>query len=523
MPRSSRALAYAALLAVGLVVFGQVVRFGFVTADDTIYIASNPHVSAWWQTPLRDRFLTLEFHYAMPVTLASFALDWALWSGRAQGFHLTNLVLHLACAALVLRILLREVRLGAALAGAFLFLLHPVQAEAVAFVTQRKDLLAAFFALLALDALRAHGEVLRRRDVGWIVFCSAASALSKPTGAMVGLALALAYFVWRRAHLVPALLAGVSLGVVALDMYIARSVGQVVDLGPMSFARRAGFVGSTFTHYLGTLFVPVELAPRVVAPTTVDLVAIAVAAVFAVLVAMRLSWAIRRGEPRATLIGAWLVFAYVPISNLVPISRYAADAYLYVAMVGIAFAFAAGVERLLEWLAATSARRIAPVIVHGTLSLSFAVLALSCAVQTSVWRDEERLFGYIYLLLPTSQQAYEEYADRLVRNGKRDEARRVELEFYTRAVATWPQSLGARQRLVHVHVTRGDLAAARRTLDETPTALRNLVGYWEAVLEWASAAQQWNEALSAVRAIVTMQPMHPARVRIPELEAKVKP
>lgn len=517
MPRHSRALAYAVLLAVGLLVFGQVVRFGFVTSDDTVYIASNPHVSAWWQTPLRDRLLTLEFHYAMPVTLASFALDWALWSGHARGFHFTSLVLHLACAALVLRVLLREVRLGAALAGAFLFLLHPAQAEAVAFVTQRKDLLAAFFALLAVDAMRVRGEALRPRDTAWIVFCTAASALSKPTGAMVGFALSLAYFVWRRTRLLPLLLSGVSLAVVALDVGIARSVGRVVQLGPMSPAMRASWIGGTFTHYLGTLFWPVELAPRVIPPNGVDPMAIALFAAAAIALGVALLVTVRRGSPRATLIASLLVFAYVPISNVVPISRYAADAYLYVAMIGLSFAFAAGVERMLAW-----PRRLVPLVMGGSLSIVFAVLSLLCAVQTSVWRDEERLFGYVYLLMPTSQDAYEEYAHRLMQNGKRDEARRVAVEFYARAVSTWPQSLGARQGLVHAQIVRGDLAAARRTLDEAPPSLRNQVGYWEAVLEWATAAQQWNEALAAVRTIVSMQPMHPARVRIPELEAKVK-
>lgn len=513
--RSRPWIAWAVLILAGLLVYGQVVRFGFVTADDTSLIAKNPHVLSWWSSPLRERLLTFEFHYAMPVTLASFALDHAI-GGGPFGFHLTNLLLHLACASLVLRILLREVRPWAALAGAMLFLLHPVQVEAVAFVTQRKDLLAGLFGLLALDVLSGHRDELHPRDVGALVAFTTLAALSKPTGATLGLSFAVALLVARRPR-VAALVALPSLAVVVLDGWIASQIGQVVDLGPMTFARRAGLVGSTFVHYVECLLFPVELAPRVIPPKDADGFAIAITALALVGALAVLVAAIRRRALATVLLVSFLLFAYAPISNLVPIARYVADAYLYVAMIAIALACGAGAERVFA-----SSRKLVPLVSGIVMVFAVAVLSVLSAVQTSVWRDEERLFGYVYLLLPDSPQAFQEYVDKLRRNGKPTEAQRVELDYYGRAVVRWPDSLGARQGLVHAQIAAGDLAAARATLDAFPPVMRDVIGRYEAELEWATAAKDAPKALTAVRAILARDPNHPARARLAALEAAAK-
>jgi hypothetical protein len=156
LPAALRPWHGAALVALlGLLVYGRCAGFTLVTGDDWSLVAGNRNVTRWAEAPLRARLLTVEFGYPIPVTVASFALDWALWpaASRAAGLHLTNVLLHIACALCLLRLLRRATGMGAALAGALLFLLHPAQVEAVAFVTGRKDLLATLLSLLALGGL----------------------------------------------------------------------------------------------------------------------------------------------------------------------------------------------------------------------------------------------------------------------------------------------------------------------------------------------------------------------------------
>ena len=197
--RKTRSVHVAAILLIGFILYGQVLDFEFVTTDDRGLIVSNPHVTDWAETSLRDRFLTVEFAYAIPVTVASFALDWELYGGKAWGFHLTNLLLHLACSLLVMLFLFQILRMSNreaetaacwSFVGALVFLLHPVQAEAVAFVTQRKDLLVTFFALLAVCILL---RAIRKAQPRWIFISLIAvvlSGLSKPSSVLLGLTLA---------------------------------------------------------------------------------------------------------------------------------------------------------------------------------------------------------------------------------------------------------------------------------------------------------------------------------------------
>jgi len=86
-----------------------------------------------------------------PLVTLSFAWDWKLWDGSPLGFHLSNVFLHLLCVALVF-FLARKwgARPLAAAGGAALFGVLPRLTEAVAWISGRTDLLAAFFVLTAL-------------------------------------------------------------------------------------------------------------------------------------------------------------------------------------------------------------------------------------------------------------------------------------------------------------------------------------------------------------------------------------
>src|SRR6185312_15759135 len=119
---------------------------GFVWDDDTM-IAGNALVHApdgivklWTSAQQADYW---------PVSLSSFWLEWRLWGMDAAGYHATNLALHLG-ACLLLWALLRRLRIPGALLAALLFAAHPANVESVAWITQRKNLLALLFFLLSI-------------------------------------------------------------------------------------------------------------------------------------------------------------------------------------------------------------------------------------------------------------------------------------------------------------------------------------------------------------------------------------
>ncbi len=122
--------------------------------------------------------------YYRPLTLTSFMLDWAM-GGRPDDlrvFHRTSLALHVGCTVLIVLLVYQIFRrpVPAALTG-LLFGVHPLAVEPIAWVMERKTLLAAFFAFACLNALVRY---TRRPRSAWYVAAIAAyllSLLSKPT------------------------------------------------------------------------------------------------------------------------------------------------------------------------------------------------------------------------------------------------------------------------------------------------------------------------------------------------------
>jgi len=109
---------------------------------------ARPAGTTWW--PLRD---------------LSYALDHSLWGFNPLGFHVTNLLLGALAASGLYLVARRRFGEGTALAGALLFAVHPIHAEAVAWISGRKDLLCAFFLLVSWGFLDSCPETRGRRRV----------------------------------------------------------------------------------------------------------------------------------------------------------------------------------------------------------------------------------------------------------------------------------------------------------------------------------------------------------------------
>jgi tetratricopeptide (TPR) repeat protein len=150
--------------------FSPALRAGFVAWDDDLTFTDNPHYRGLSLTHLRWMVTTTHLGQYRPLTWLTYGIDYTLWGMNPAGYHLGNLLLHAAngvLAYLVIAMLLRLTAdrpdanpLGvaaAAAAGALFFALHPLRVEAVAWATERQEVLCGFFFLLAVLAyLRMH-------------------------------------------------------------------------------------------------------------------------------------------------------------------------------------------------------------------------------------------------------------------------------------------------------------------------------------------------------------------------------
>lgn len=127
---------------------------GFVNWDDPTVVLKNPSVSNLSISNIADifkRHLTGRHHPITPLTIVSYALEYHYFGFDPFWYHLVSLALHLCNAVLVFLFIyfLRE-HLFIAFLAALLFGIHPIQVEAVAWVTAQKDLLCTFFYLIGL-------------------------------------------------------------------------------------------------------------------------------------------------------------------------------------------------------------------------------------------------------------------------------------------------------------------------------------------------------------------------------------
>jgi hypothetical protein len=142
-----------------LAVFSGALKNEFVTWDDDVTLVANMRFRGLGWTQLSWMFSTFYMGHYQPLSWITFGIDYLLWGLNPLGFHLTNLVLHGLNAVLVYYLSLRLFGIAlphvrnqfvgkiSACWVALLFSLHPLRVESVAWATQRRDVLSAFFLL----------------------------------------------------------------------------------------------------------------------------------------------------------------------------------------------------------------------------------------------------------------------------------------------------------------------------------------------------------------------------------------
>ncbi len=115
--------------------------------DDDLLLTDNELIKAsdgllqFWYSPKAEEYY--------PISNSTLWVEWRLWGMRTMGYHVANLVLHVA-AAILIWVILEKLAIGGAFLAALLFALHPVNVESVAWIAQRKDALAMVFFLLSI-------------------------------------------------------------------------------------------------------------------------------------------------------------------------------------------------------------------------------------------------------------------------------------------------------------------------------------------------------------------------------------
>ena len=405
-----------------------------------------------------------------PLLHSVFWMEHRLWGDAVLGYHLTNITLHALAACLVVVLARRLALPGAWLAG-FVFALHPVCVEAVAWISEQKSTLSGVFYLLA--ALTYLGfEQTRRRSQYWLALgLFVLALLSKTVTATLPAAL-LVVFWWQRGRLdrrhdVLPLLPWFALGASA-GLFTAWVEMTVIGAGGADFSlsliQRVLLAARVIWFYAGNLVWPANLIfsyPQWAVDPGVWWQHLFVVGVLAVEIGLALVARRRRGPLAAFLIFAGTLFPVLGFFNVYPFRySYVADHFQYLAALGIIAPVASGLT--------IAARRISlgkagAVAFPALLPLILGVLTWR---QSAMYRDAETLYRETLARNPASWMAHNNLGEALSHTPGRLSDAIVEYQAALRIDAAYPEA----------HNNLGN------ALSQVPGRLTDAVAEYEAAL-----------------------------------------
>jgi len=442
------ALGAAGVLLVVLIVHWPALHAGALSFDDSEYLTENvlvqnPSPATAWRF-LREVLEPSTVHgYYQPLTMISLMIDYAL-GGRPDhllAFHRTSLILHLANTLLIMLIVwvLFRHALAAGLVG-LLFGVHPMTVETIAWVGERKTLLAAFFAFLSVLSYVHYAAHGKRLAYAASAVTFALALLAKPTVTPLPVCLLL-MDVWplnrlsRRAVLEKLPFLFIALISACVTFESQRRTAVAVLPGQDYSVPVHYVIAHNIVFYPCKMIWPADLSSHYAYPSPLNLSHPAIAAGVAGTIALLIAVAVSLRWTRVFVAGwLWFFVALFPTLGVIGFTNViASDKYAYWPVLGLLLALAWVIRRALpadpgERLGVGSKALVAVCL--------FAALGFSVATRNYLqqWRTTESLFRYMVSLNDRAAGPILYLGLELDRQGRTAEA----VEYHRRSVALAP-------------------------------------------------------------------------------------
>ncbi|MCX6627470.1 MAG: tetratricopeptide repeat protein [Candidatus Solibacter sp.] len=547
------AATWALILCATLVAYLPALR-GAVLWDDNMHVtrADLRSLHGLWRIWF-DLGATQQYY---PLLHSAFWLEHRIWGDAVLGYHLTNVALHAASACLVVIIVRRLSLPGASLAG-FVFALHPVCVEAVAWISEQKSTLSGVF-YLAAALTYLHFDRTRRKSQYFMALGLFVLALMTKTVTATLPAAMLVIFWWQRGRLgwrrdllplVPWFAVGASAGL--FTAWVESSPQLIGAQGPqyaLTLAQRLLLAGRVPWFYAWKVLWPANLMfiyPRWKIDSGELSQYLFPLGMAALAVALGLLARKNRGPLAGFLFFAGTLFPALGFLNVYPFRySYVADHFQYLAILGIIVPAASGLTAL--------AGRISPDrISQGTLAIALPALLLTTLgaatrQQSAIYRDYETLFretlahnpgssflhsnlGVILMSTRRETEAAAEF-EAAVRLSPHDPDYRVNLGLALAqmpgrlpdAIAEYQTALRTAPNLYAAHLNLGlalmsipgrsqdAIAEYRKAIAATQATLRSDPGFWQAHLNLGIAYSQMPgrqaDAITEYRTALRMKP-----------------
>ncbi|MGH8092581.1 MAG: tetratricopeptide repeat protein [Chthoniobacterales bacterium] len=396
------------LVAIVWAVFGQTLEYTFLNYDDDDYVYANPNITRGLTSGgLRWAFTHVHANNWHPLTTLSHMLDCQLYGLQPWGPHLSNVLLH-AAAAILLFLVLRNLT-GTLWRSAFvavLFAIHPLRAESVAWISERKDVLSGVFFMLTLWSYGRYARSERHssgRYLTVLVFF-ALGLMCKPTLVTLPFVLLLLDY-WPLQRLPTAgphktfFNASRQLILEKVPFFVLTAASCVVTILAQEqalersfkpdFGQRIGNAVVSYAAYLGETIYPMHLAVLYPYHPGYPGVGKALLAFLLLLAITVLFFAWRKRYPYLFVGWLWFLGMLVPMIGIVQVGLQSrADRYTYLPQIGLCIAATWGAAELFgKW---RHGRAVSAV----TALLLVTTLGARTYDETSYWRNSETLWNH---------------------------------------------------------------------------------------------------------------------------------
>lgn len=443
-----------------VIVYSSVLWHDFINYDDPAIVIENPAVRAGltWDSFLWA-FSTGYLGNWIPLTWLSHMLDVQLFGIQPAGHHAINLLLHVA-SSILLYLFLKQATAAPwkSAAVAMLFALHPLHVESVAWVSERKDVLSTFFAMLCLCAYSRYSLTPSLKRYLLVLLLFTCGLLAKSMLVTMPLLLLLLDY-WPLGRLtrttflqllrekIPFALLAAGSGLLTLQAH--RAMGGISE--SYTLTARAGKAALAYLAYIGKMVWPTKLGVIYsfsLYPPSSELIVAAVVTLLAITTAV--FW-VRRTYPYLAVGWLWYAVSLFPVCGLLQIGWHSiADRYTYIPLIGLFCIIAWGVPEIAQRL------KLPAALIPSGAVLATLVMVILTFRQVSYWQDSISLLRHTLAVTKNNWIAHAGLGLALSNANEEEEA----INQFQAAIKAKPSYTFAYQNLGFVYFRRGDLHKA---------------------------------------------------------------
>ena len=467
-------LSIALIIIAGFIVYGNSIGGKFIW-DDNFLIKNNAYIKDLSEIV---RFFTenigagagKNYNFYRPVQLLSYAIDYSIFGLNTKGYHFTNILLHILMALSVYWIvnILYKDRLLSVFTGV-LFVVHPINTEAVSYIAGRADILTGLFCLLSFICYIRYLRVGSTRLYIFMLLTYICAILSKENSLILPILFLFYHYAFKEKAKIKSFLPilGITFAYILLRLTVLK-FQMPASASTDTLTQRIPNFFAVIATYVRLLFLPLHLHMEYLYAGFSFSDAVTLSGMLILILSILYAFRKRNSDGLIFFSIGWFFITLLPHSNLYPINAYMAEHWLYIPSIGFFVIMARG----LSFLYRKKSFYIIPII---GLLIFYSDLTIR---QNKYWREPISFYERTLRYAPYSSRVYYNLGNEYDNIGKKEKA----IEAYKKAIEINPNYADAYFNLGNIYRDIGKkeeaISSYKKVIDLNPNdaSLYNNIG-----------------------------------------------